>query len=78
MTQLCHYRVTTPYFKRQKKGIFYIDSESVNKLSECTKSGDVGQYLLHSYICSNLSTDDSEKNLYPDLVPTAKDLKDAK
>lgn len=31
-------------------------------------------YLLHSYICSSLSTEDREKNLYPDLVPTAKDL----
>lgn len=34
----------------------------------------LGKYLLHSYICSNLSTEDREKNLYPDLVPTAKDL----
>lgn len=38
----------------------------------CNK--ELGNYLLHSYICSNLSTVDREKNLYPDLVPTAKDL----
>lgn len=32
------------------------------------------RYSLHSYICSSLSTEDREKNLYPDLVPTARDL----
>lgn len=32
------------------------------------------RYSLHSYICSSLSTEDKEKNLYPDLVPTARDL----
>lgn len=31
-------------------------------------------YSLHSYIWSNFSTEDREKNLYPDLVPTARDL----
>lgn len=38
------------------------------------KGRTAGKYLLHSYICSNLSTEDSEKNLYPDFVPTARDL----
>lgn len=54
------------------------DSGRASKLGSWTKGGNVGQYLLHSYICSNLSTEDSEKNLYPDLVPTAKDLKQQK
>lgn len=53
----------------------------VNEPSDCAhkkrkhdNTKQLCRYSLHSYICSSLSTEDKEKNLYPDLVPTARDL----